>query len=123
MTKVTGAAIMYFLPPLCALFCSKPRDVHSYPPPIVNQSPRHCKVIVTKSWHSLPDGKVPRWLLPITQLTEPVTLPSYKQTENRVEWKRKKLSSICDAQGGLKFSMTRRSVTATTAHCHATVAS
>lgn len=94
MTKFTGAAIMYFPPPLWALFCSKPRDVHNYAPPTVSQSPRHREVIVTKTWHPLPDGKVPRWLLAIVQLTESVTLPSYTQTENRAEWKGKKNSAL-----------------------------
>lgn len=99
MTRVTETAVVHFLPPLWALFHPKQGDVSNYPTPTASGSSRHWKVVVTKSWHCLPDGEVPRWLLPITQLTEPVTLPSYRQTENRAEWKnRKKRNS---AQFGL----------------------
>lgn len=70
MMKVTEAAITYFLSPLWALFCSKPGDVNIYPPLTVNKNTRHWKVFATDNWYCLPDGKVPRWLLPITQATE-----------------------------------------------------
>lgn len=47
----------------------------------------------------MPDDKVPRWLLPITQATEHVTQPSYRQTK-RTQLNGRKQNKTKTAQFG-----------------------
>lgn len=59
MVRVREAAVRCFLHRLWAIFYTKQGGMENYPPLTSNSSTSHWKVLETKSWQFLPDGKVP----------------------------------------------------------------
>lgn len=82
----------------------------------MTRSTRYWKSLTTKSWHRLPDGKVPSWLLHIAQATELLTQSRYRERMGLNGRKEKrKLNFGGSEQAEILYDKAKWM--ATTAHC------